>query len=155
MNFEKFAERFAKHKIKNFAKILQPLLHNLPSATHPPLLYARRFFNAAWQCYFEMKTNKEPYFSILSSIILWCFHILLCAQYFMLTKSTLKIGCPKPKTFCCTTSEKRTRTIRLESINTAYIFAVRFAFRFKRKSKNFRAKEGKNAGYLIRLSGWK
>ena len=25
---------------------------------------------SAQQCYFEMKTNKEPYFSILSSIIL-------------------------------------------------------------------------------------
>ena len=24
------------------------------------------------QCYLEMKTNKEPYFSILSSLILWC-----------------------------------------------------------------------------------
>ena len=36
-----------------------------------PLPSARRFFNGAWQCYFEMKTNKELYFSILSSIILW------------------------------------------------------------------------------------
>ena len=26
---------------------------------------------SARQCYFEMKTNKEHYFSILSSIILW------------------------------------------------------------------------------------
>ena len=47
-------------KIKNFAKIFQNyenenfaatlLLHNLPSATHPPLPSARRFFNAAGQC---------------------------------------------------------------------------------------------------------
>ena len=56
---------------KNFAATL--LLHNLPSATHPTLPSDRRFFNAARQCYFEMKTNKEPYFSILSSKILWCF----------------------------------------------------------------------------------
>ena len=54
---------------ENFAATL--LLHNLLSATHPPLSSARRFFNAARQCYFEMKTNTEPYFSILSSIILW------------------------------------------------------------------------------------
>ena len=54
---------------ENFAATL--LLHNLPSATHPPLLSARRFFNAVRQCYLEMKTNKVPYFSILSSIILW------------------------------------------------------------------------------------
>ena len=29
------------------------------------------FFNAARQCYFEMKTNKERCLSILSSLILW------------------------------------------------------------------------------------
>ena len=73
-------KNFTKHEIKNFAKILQNyeyenfaatlLLHNLPSATHPPLQSARRFFNVEQQCYFEMKTNTEPYFSILSSIIL-------------------------------------------------------------------------------------
>ena len=56
-------------RFRNFATTL--LLHNLSSATHPPLPSARRLFNAAWQCYFEMKTNTEPYFSILSSIILW------------------------------------------------------------------------------------
>ena len=66
-----------KHEVKNFAKFLRNykdenfaaslLLHNLPSATHPS---GRIFFNVAWQCYFEMKTNTEPYFSILSSIIL-------------------------------------------------------------------------------------
>ena len=43
---------------------------NLPPATHPPLPSAKRFFNAAWQCYFDMKMNKEPCFSILSIIIL-------------------------------------------------------------------------------------
>ena len=67
-NFAKLEEKFTKHEIKNFAATL--LLHNLPSATHPPLPSARRFFNAARQCYFEMKTNKEPCFSILSFIIL-------------------------------------------------------------------------------------
>ena len=56
-------------KNENFAATL--LLHNLLSATHPPLLSARRFFNAVRQCYFEMKPNKEPCFSILSIIILW------------------------------------------------------------------------------------
>ena len=45
-------------------------IHNLPSAAPTPLPSARRFFNATRQCYFEMKTNMEPYFSILSSIIL-------------------------------------------------------------------------------------
>ena len=78
-----------KYEIKNFAKILRNyenenfaatlLLHNMPSATHPPLPSARRFFNVVQQCYFEMKTNKEPCFSILSIII-------LCIQY---TKDTV------------------------------------------------------------------
>ena len=52
-------------------------LHNLPSAAHPPLPSARRFFNAARKCFFEMKKNKELYFSILSSIILWSWHSLI------------------------------------------------------------------------------
>ena len=76
MNFAKFEEIIAKleiknlqnYKSKNFTATL--LLLNLPSATHPPLQSARRFFNAVRQCYFEMKTNMELYFSILSSIIL-------------------------------------------------------------------------------------
>ena len=38
---------------------------------NPPLPSTRRFFNAVRQCYFDMKTNKEPCFSILSSIFLW------------------------------------------------------------------------------------
>ena len=46
------------------------LLHNLLSATHPPLPSAKTFFIAARQCYFETKTIKQPYFSILSSIII-------------------------------------------------------------------------------------
>ena len=83
-SFLKFSLNFAKLKIKKFreimkTKILQPpfvLLHNLPSATHTPLLSAQRFFNVARQCYFEMKTNKKPYFSFLSSIILKFFHCL-------------------------------------------------------------------------------
>ena len=84
LNFAKFYENFAKHQVKNFSKILRNynnknfaaalLLHNLPSATHLPLPSARRFFNVARQCYFEMKTNTETYFSILSSIILWVKH---------------------------------------------------------------------------------
>ena len=67
-------ENFAKHESKNFAKISRNyknenfaatlLLHNLLSATHPPLLSAKRFFNGARQCYFDMKTNKELCFSI-------------------------------------------------------------------------------------------
>ena len=56
-------------KMNIFAATL--LLHNLLSATHPPLPSAKRFFIAARQCYLEMKTIKQPYFSILSSIILW------------------------------------------------------------------------------------
>ena len=55
-HFAKLEENFAKHEIKNFAATL--LLHNLPSATYPPLLSARRFFNAARQCYFEMKNRN-------------------------------------------------------------------------------------------------
>ena len=64
--FAKLEKNLAKHKIKIsqnyenkiFAATL--LLHNLlsASATHPPLLSARRFFNAARQCYFYIKTNK-------------------------------------------------------------------------------------------------
>ena len=64
-----FSKISRNYENKNFSATL--LLHNLPSATHPPLTSARRFFNAAQQCYFEMMTNKELYFSILSSIILW------------------------------------------------------------------------------------
>ena len=80
-NLAKLEKNLAKHEIKNFAKISRNyenenfaatlLLHNLPSATHPPLPSARRFFNAVRQCYFEMKPNKEPCFSILSIILLW------------------------------------------------------------------------------------
>ena len=51
-----------------------PLCPALPSATHPPLPSAKTFFIVARLCYFEMKTNKETYFSILSSIILWPHH---------------------------------------------------------------------------------
>ena len=72
LNFAKFEENFAKHEIKIFAKfgeitktnILQPpysysyTICRLLSATHPPLPSTRRFFNVAWKCYFEMKTNK-------------------------------------------------------------------------------------------------
>ena len=53
LHFAKFEENFAKHKIKIFAKI-----------------WRRGSGGTARQCYFEMKTNKELYFSILSSIIL-------------------------------------------------------------------------------------
>ena len=60
------------HENKNFAApysyIICHLLLTLPSS---PLPSARRFFHPRMrQCYFEMKTNKELYFSILSSIIL-------------------------------------------------------------------------------------
>ena len=64
--FAKISQQLWK---QNFAAIL--LLQNLPSATHPPLPSAWRFFNAVQQCYIEMKTNKEPCFSILPSVILW------------------------------------------------------------------------------------
>ena len=72
-NWRKISRNWRKisrtHKIKNFAATL--LLYNLPSATHPPIPSAKRFFISARQCYLEMKkTLKEPYFSILSSIIL-------------------------------------------------------------------------------------
>ena len=80
LSLANFEGNFTKHEIKNFekfcnitkTKILQPPCPYSYTATHPPLSSARRFFNAARQCYFEMKTNTEPYFSILSSIIL-CF----------------------------------------------------------------------------------
>ena len=67
-------------KPKTFAATL--LLYNLLSATHPPLPSAKKFFIAAQQCYFEMKTNKEPYFSILSSIILWYRLSLFAAEVY-------------------------------------------------------------------------
>ena len=76
----KFEEIFSKHEIKNFAKILQNdenlnfaatlLLHNLLSATHPPLSSARRFFTVAQQCYFEMKTNTEEYGTVLFNSVI-------------------------------------------------------------------------------------
>ena len=61
LNITKLEENYAKHEIKNFAATL--LLHNLPSA--------KRFFIEARQCYLEMRMIQQPYFSILSSIILW------------------------------------------------------------------------------------
>ena len=81
MNFTKFEENVAKPDIKNLARFSEItktkifaatlLLHNLPSATHPPLTSAKTFFIGVQQCYFEIKTIKQPYFSILSSLILW------------------------------------------------------------------------------------
>ena len=80
-NFAKLEENFTKisrnYKNENFAAT--QLLHNLPYATHPPLLSAKRFFNAARQCYFDMKTIKEPCFSILSIIILCSKHKTSCS----------------------------------------------------------------------------
>ena len=46
-------------------------LHIFLHDTDPPLLSAKKLFNAMRQCYFEMKPNKEPCFSILSIILLW------------------------------------------------------------------------------------
>ena len=78
--FAKLEENFAKQEIKkfreNFAKLQKRKFLSNPTptqsvfATHPSLPTAKRFFNAARQCYFDMKTNKEPCFSILSIIIL-------------------------------------------------------------------------------------
>ena len=80
---------------KNFAATL--LLHNLPSATHPPLPSGRRFFNVAQQCYFEMKTNTEPYFSILSSIILWIDRIEITKNSSHMTLKTWQTELKSPK----------------------------------------------------------
>ena len=60
---DEYKKIWQNYENKNFAAIL--LLHNLPPATHPPFPSAWRFFNVARQCYFEIKTNMEPYFSIL------------------------------------------------------------------------------------------
>ena len=46
------------------------LLPNLPSATHPPLPSAKRFFFAERQCYLEMKRNRTFPFR----------HIKFCAR---------------------------------------------------------------------------
>ena len=61
LNIAKFKKKFLKHEIKFFLKISRNsenknfaatlLLHNMPSAIHRPLLFARRFFNAVRQCY--------------------------------------------------------------------------------------------------------
>ena len=72
------------------------LLHNLPSATHPPLPSAKTFFIAARQCYFEMKTIKQPYFSILSSLSLWLGHTY--SQQRNLDKNSQTVS--KSKTIC-------------------------------------------------------
>ena len=53
-----------KFKPPPFASICRLLYRPSPSA--------KTLFNAVRQCYFEMKTNKELCFSILSIIILWC-----------------------------------------------------------------------------------
>ena len=98
LNFAKLEENLAKHEIKKFSRKFPEitktklvagtlLLHNLPSATHPPLLSAKRFFIAALQCYLHLKTLKEPYFSILSSIILWIeyYFCTVCGINFIVT----------------------------------------------------------------------
>ena len=60
----------AKFLIFNYAKFEENFALTLPTPS------ARRFFNVERQCYFEMKMNREPYFSILSSIILWVLDIM-------------------------------------------------------------------------------
>ena len=70
--FPPFSDRTMSH-VLNFAKFEE----NFPSA--------ETFFIAARQCYFEMKTIKQMYFSILSSLILWCNRTLIplfqCTHY--------------------------------------------------------------------------
>ena len=61
--WEHFSNISTKFKPPPFASICR-------CYTDPPLLSAKTLFNVARQCYFEMKTNKEPCFSILSIIIL-------------------------------------------------------------------------------------
>ena len=59
------------HSQQPYSYTICRLLLTLLFQTHPPLPFAKRLFNVARQCYFDMKANKEPYFSILSIIILW------------------------------------------------------------------------------------
>ena len=61
-NFCKIRGKFRKKANKNFAKILQ---------NYENKNFAANLFNVVQQCYFEIKTNTEPYFSILSSTIQW------------------------------------------------------------------------------------
>ena len=59
-------KNFLKHKIKisqpPYSYTICHLLLTLPSCL---------LEDSSMLCYLEMKTNKEPYFSILSSLILW------------------------------------------------------------------------------------
>ena len=66
----KISQKF--HEITK-TKILQPPYSYTISRLllTSPLPSAIRFYNVVQQCYFEMKTNTEPYFSILSSTIQW------------------------------------------------------------------------------------
>ena len=72
-----------KFKPPPFASICRLLYRPSPSA--------KTLFNAVRQCYFEMKTNKELCFSILSIIILWsgCNSIGFCARHIQLHTYTL------------------------------------------------------------------
>ena len=90
LNFTKFKENFTKHEIKNLAKFFWKLrkqkfsqppysytICRLLHSTHPPLPSSKTFFIAARQCSLEMKTIKQQYFSILSSLILWTTYSIL------------------------------------------------------------------------------
>ena len=107
-----------QHQIKIFTKLRKWKFccHPTPTqsavSTQTPLLSARRFFNVAQQCYFEMKTNTEPYFSILSSIV-------LCSSHILHTSSNIPhhfSSTPQPTTF-----KPRPSTLHSSTINPIHI----------------------------------
>ena len=120
LNFHKFFN-FLFREIKIFAAPL--LLHNLPFATHPPLPSAKRFFNAAQQCYFDMKTNKEQCFSILSYIILCVIPIS-----FLLAppKQQLLLQCSKALCMNCILTVKLDKDVLYNRKAVMILHVVRF-----------------------------
>ena len=96
-NFVKFQENFVKQEIKYFAKNLQNYKNKIfcshPTPTQSAVCYspsppaAKRFFIAARQCYLDLKTLKEPYFSILASIILWFYSTIIKEELHLHSKS--------------------------------------------------------------------
>ena len=91
-------------------------------ATHPPLPSAKRFFNAAQQCYFDMKTNKEQCFSILSFIILCVIPI----SFLLAPKQQLLLQCSKALCMNCILTVKLDKDVFYNRKAVMILHVVRF-----------------------------
>ena len=98
--FVKLEKNFMKHEIQNFAKLRKLKFCSISTPTQSAVRYSpspsvcQKILQcrAAMQCYFEMKTNKELCFSILSFIILRYYSIT-----FPQTFTAVLRGCVRKK----------------------------------------------------------